>query len=88
MLINNIDDLFKEFDKDILNFYQTMVISLKENHNQTPNNQSQNCMSIEKYTVNCIWLSKVVHKFKSSRFQCDIKDTFYEYALKLINRGK
>ena len=62
-------ELFKQFDKDILNFYKEMVICLKENHNQTPDNQSEDCMSIEDYTVRAIWLNKA----------CEISKCFKEH---------
>lgn len=75
-------ELFKQFDKDILDFYKEMVISLKENHNKTPDNQSEECMSIEDYTVRAIWLNKAIGKL--NKYSNDIEESFYLYGLALI----
>jgi len=81
-------ELFKEFDKDILYFYKGMVISLKENHNQTPDNQSEDCMSIEDYTVRAIWLNKACKISKCfEEHHSAIKEKFYQYGLKLIENN-
>jgi len=79
------DKFFKQFDKDILNFYGKMVVSLNKNHNETPNNQSKNCMSIEEYTVRAVWYSKVVVHHQAT---FDMQKDFYQYGLKFINGGK
>ena len=82
-------ELFKQFDKDILDLYKKMVVSLKENHNQTPDNQSEDCMFIEDYTVRAIWLNKAcgISKCFEEHYTV-LKEKFYQYGLKLIKANK